>query len=63
MKKIVCMCVCVYVCMCVCVYVRRLTDVHVSHLPVLSERAAQGKLDPVLGRDAEIRRTLTVLGT
>lgn len=27
----------------------------------LTERAAQGKLDPVIGRDAEIRRTIQVL--
>ena len=27
----------------------------------LTERAAQGKLDPVIGRDEEIRRTIQVL--
>ena len=39
-----------------------MTDALRTYAIDLVERARQGKLDPVIGRDAEIRRTLQILG-
>ncbi len=40
----------------------RMSDALRTYTLDLVERAKQGKLDPVIGRDAEIRRTLQILG-